>query len=42
MKNIDMWFSMGSTYTFSNSNEVKAFNKTYNLKINFYPFNLKK
>ena len=32
---IDMWFSMGSTYTFLNSNEIRPFIKKNNLNINF-------
>ena len=35
-----MWFSIGSTYTFLTIMRIKLIKK-HNLKINFYPFNLK-
>ena len=42
MKRIDMWFSIGSTYTFLTIMRIKPLIKKHNLKINFYPFNLRK
>ena len=42
MKRIDMWFSMGSTYTFLTIMRIKPIIKKHNLKISFYPFNLRK
>ena len=42
MKKIEMWFSMGSTYTFLTIMRIQPIIKKYNLKINFYPFNLRK
>ena len=37
-----MWFSIGSTYTFLTAMRLRPLIKAYNLKINFYPFNLRK
>ena len=37
-----MWFSMGSTYTFLTVMRLRPLIKSYNLNINYYPFNLRK
>ena len=41
-KKIEMWFSMGSTYTFLSVMRIRPLIKTHNLNISFYPFNLRK
>ena len=41
-KEIEMWFSMGSTYTFLTVMRIRLLIQTYNLKISFHPFNLRK
>ena len=41
-KKIEMWFSMGSTYTFLSVMRIRPLIKIHNLNISFYPFNLRK
>ena len=41
-KEIEIWFSMGSTYTFLTMMRIRHLIQTHNLKISFHPFNLRK
>ncbi len=42
MKEIDFWFSIGSTYTFLSVNRIHDVEKTENIKFNWHPFSVRK
>ena len=42
MKEIDFWFSIGSTYTYLSVNRISEVSKNENIKFNWYPFSVRK
>ena len=42
MKEIDFWFSIGSTYTFLSVNRIHDVEKKENIKFNWHPFSVRK
>ena len=42
MKEIDFWFSIGSTYTFLSVNRINDVEKKENIKFNWHPFSVRK
>ncbi len=42
MKEIDFWFSIGSTYTFLTVNRLSEVSKKEDIKFNWYPFSVRK
>ena len=42
MKEIDFWFSIGSTYTFLSVNRIHDIEKKENIKFNWHPFSVRK
>ena len=42
MKEVDFWFSIGSTYTYLSVNRLADVSKKENIKFNWYPFSVRK
>ena len=42
MKEIDFWFSIGSTYTYLSVNRISEVSKKENIKFNWHPFSVRK